>query len=509
MTDSENNPPKDDQDYLDVSEFGSDVDQDVDLDKHFDEDNDEGIFAPSKNDKKKKISPVVIIGVVILVLVVGGGVFYLTKSADAPVSMPVKIASTTEIPPVTSSSAPEIAKQEDGVKNEPAIPGVPTPASDFTKNNTPPSIQAPEIPNSSSDPSIKVVEKTESVAQAVPNAIAPDVPAIPSVPSDHASTLPSEVSKTSEIVPPGVKTVTEDMSAQPDPSGLIPGTKPNVDTAITPEAPTEDELEAAREKINVKKKPEAKTVYFDAPKGKALTDMPPPSINPMREPGESIIIVSRGKRLTEEKSQPENVVVEKGESNAYVESKLIAANRATALGMNDAALDFYNELYKKNPRDPRILMGRAVALQKAGDTQKAIEMYEQLLDIKQNNPEAITNLMGLLGKTQPAVALQNLLELRQKYPNNPSVAAQLGVAYAGAGNLQDGLKYLNMAAGLEPKNPMHPFNMAVICEKLNDRGNAIKYYEQALDVYSLSGVPDGGTFSRDVVYDRLAHLRGN
>jgi Flp pilus assembly protein TadD len=269
-----------------------------------------------------------------------------------------------------------------------------------------------------------------------------------------------------------------------------------------------DSLEAAHEKINVAKKPAPKTVYFDAPKGKALTDIPPPSINPMSEPGRSIIIVHRG-RDTVVKTSPENVVVEKGESNGYVESKLVAANRATALGMNDAALEFYNDLYKKNQRDPRILMGRAVALQKAGDTQKAIDMYEQLLDIQQNNPDAITNLMGLLGKTKPAVALQNLLELRQKYPKNAAVAAQLGVAYADSGNFEDGLKYLNMAAGMEPENPQHLFNIAVLCEKMNDRASAIKYYEQAIDVYSINGASGGGTFSREVVYDRLAQLRGH
>ncbi|PZP52960.1 MAG: occlusion derived virus envelope protein 66, partial [Micavibrio aeruginosavorus] len=181
--------------------------------------------------------------------------------------------------------------------------------------------------------------------------------------------------------------------------------------------------------------------------------------------------------------------------------------RAASLGSNEAALKFYNELYRKNPGDPRIAMGRAVTLQKLGETQKAIDGYRDVLNTEPDNPEALTNLMGLIGKTQPAVAIQNLLDLKERFPRSADVSAQLGLAYAQSGNPQDGLKQLNAAANLQPENPLHYFNMAVIYDRLKDRENAIKYYEQALDVYSVNG--GAGNFSREQIYDRLATLRGS
>ena len=86
--------------------------------------------------------------------------------------------------------------------------------------------------------------------------------------------------------------------------------------------------------------------------------------------------------------------------------------------------------------------------------------------------------------------------------------AQLGVAYADAGNYADAYKNLERAASLDPNNPQHYYNMAVVSEKAGDVPLAIRNYEKALEVDAIYG--DGQrAVSREKIYDRLSIIRGN
>ena len=522
MTDSENKSHQD-EDFIDVvEEFESDAD-DLSDDADFDADNEDGIFAPEK--PKKKSSGFKRTGIVVIIALLSGGAFYFYNQMNSP--LPAAVSSD-----VAANVIPEPVNQP---PTDNTLPAIPTPTSDF--NETPPTTQdaqavvldqnaAPQVPSvqNVTDPATSGISEVGSnsetspplITENNPPEVAPPLPepteAVP-VPDaapiqDVQQPAESQNNSSNNIEANNKALVPEQNSvAQPDPEVLNPA--PPVQSAppketTGKEAPKSSEPEKAHETVKApSKKTEPKMVYFDAPKGKALRDIQPPSIDPMREPGESIIIVHKGS------SPSSDMIVEKGDQSEFVESKLINATRAANLGNYEAALGFYNDLYKKNPNDPRILMGRAVALQKLGENQKAIDAYRDVLDVDEDNPEAITNLMGLIGKTQPAVALQNLLELREQYPRNAAVAAQLGVAYSQSGNPQDGLKYLNMAAGMQPENPLHPFNMAVIYEHLNDREKAIKYYEQALDTFAVNGSGTTTSFSREQIYDRLSVLRGN
>lgn len=256
-------------------------------------------------------------------------------------------------------------------------------------------------------------------------------------------------------------------------------------------------------------------VYFDSPPGKALASIPAPSLDAKRGKGESIIVVNASGKGDAKADKPKKSSTRKKHSDSdkvtieatSLDDKVIGAGRALKLGRYDAAREMYDELYALNPRDPRVLMGRAVLYQKLGETGRAISTYEELLAVTPDNAEAVVNLAGLVRKERPAIALSELLDLRQKYPDNPAVAAQLGVAYADSGNLEDAFRYLQMAADLQPENPQHYFNMAVISERTGDSRRAIEYYERALDADAIHG--DGGAISRNVIYDRLTRLRGH
>lgn len=199
------------------------------------------------------------------------------------------------------------------------------------------------------------------------------------------------------------------------------------------------------------------------------------------------------------------VVVHKQNNAGDFDSILVAAERAFKLERYNAAHDFYKQLYKKNPRDSRVLMGRAVTLHKMGRVNSAILAYEELLERYPDNPEAVVNLMGLIRQDYPSVALQRLLELKEKNPNNPSILAQIGITHSDMGNNAEAIKYLGMASTLEPDNPQHYFNIAILSEKIRDSAGAVKNYEKALEVDAVYG--SGRSVSRELIYDRLTHLR--
>jgi tetratricopeptide (TPR) repeat protein len=246
--------------------------------------------------------------------------------------------------------------------------------------------------------------------------------------------------------------------------------------------------------------------YFDSPDGKMLRDIPAPSMNPIKGKNESIIVVNKQGKKSSQKSSKSSSGKAISIQTTDNDSKIVAAGRALALQRYDAAKEMYDDLYQINPRDSRVLMGRAVLFQKLGQTEDAIASYEEVLKYNPDNAEAVVNLAGLIRKQYPAVALNKLLELRQLYPDNAVVAAQLGVTYADSGNYPDAFHYLSMASSMETNNPQHLYNMAVVAERAGDSAKAIQNYEKALEVDAISG-SGGKTISRERIYDRLTRLR--
>jgi Flp pilus assembly protein TadD len=200
------------------------------------------------------------------------------------------------------------------------------------------------------------------------------------------------------------------------------------------------------------------------------------------------------------------VVVEKSAAASSYEALYVSATRALKLGRYAAAMEMFQTLHSKNRRDVRVLMGLAIAQQGAGFLQSAIETYEDILKLQPDNASAIINLMGLMKDQFPAVTLERLSELRRKYPNNPGVPAQMGHVNAELKQYDNAMRFFEVAASMEPRNPDHIFNMAIIADRKGDVSNAIKLYERALELDASfgSGIK---SLSREQIYDRLVVLR--
>ncbi|MDY0028827.1 MAG: tetratricopeptide repeat protein [Pseudobdellovibrionaceae bacterium] len=393
----------------------------------------------------------------------------------------------------------------------------------------------PEVPEGN-------VVATDSVPR-IEESVAPVVVEIPSTESPAApADIVTPSSDVTDIIPPvvpegGVVVVDKAAEKNVEKSGeVVEKVDPNkgnakifkptetvkhkvrlVDDISSEKAPNDSELagvSSAGEKTA--KKSEADLLheelamdFFDAPPGKILDAMPAPAMDVKRGKTESIIVVhdakSKGgitKASTSSKSSKSTPIQIETTS---LDSKVIAADRALKLGRIDSAKEMFEELYNMNPREPRVLMGRAIIYQKTGENARAISTYEELLAISPNNAEAVINLAGLIRSEQPAVALSRLLELRQKFPDNATIVAQLAISYADSGNLDDALNYLDKAIAMQSNNAQHYFNRAILSERAGRIGQAISFYEKALEVDAIQGGVSG--LPRDVIYDRLARLR--
>lgn len=250
----------------------------------------------------------------------------------------------------------------------------------------------------------------------------------------------------------------------------------------------------------------------------ALQQIKPPGVDGDSQPGADVFydadaldpsgeISKNAPRKVDPQSLPAKklIIVRTSADKDSVTAKLVAAERALALGRYDAAYEFFNAIYAKNPKSSSALMGKAIALQKMGRIDEAINVYEKVLDIKPNHKYAEINMLGLISQKYPKAALNKLSDLYRDEPDNVPVIAQIAVAQTRLGNYKDAMKYLGIAASIEPRNANHLYNMAVVADKAGDKKTAISYYEQALEKDTIYG--GGRTIPREQVFLRLTKLR--
>ncbi len=373
------------------------------------------------------------------------GAAQVLAGSDVAVAPEAMNVAEDQAPVVTPEIVPEVIPEKPAPVAEAAPAPVPTP------------VLTPEPPAAAA----AVTEPT--FVPASPNV----QPALSNAPVEVANPAASPVMNAQEIAPAPVATPSTTVAAPTATSGQA--SAPPAKSAAAP----------------------ASNVYYDSlsqvPTGAMATSVGPREINPVMEPASKMVIVNK----------------DKGEGSEA--SLLVAANRALKLQRYDAALEMYDQLYAKNKRDVRILMGRAVAQQNMGLNESAIQSYEEVLALKPDNAEALVNMMGLVRKQYPEVALRRLLEMYSRHPNNAGIAAQIGITNAGLGHYDDAMRYLGIASTLEPRNAQHLFNMAVAADRQGNKSMAIQLYERALETDVMYGA--SRSVPRENIYDRLSVLR--
>lgn len=135
----------------------------------------------------------------------------------------------------------------------------------------------------------------------------------------------------------------------------------------------------------------------------------------------------------------------------------------------------------------------------------AMNTYQRLLDLNPRDVEALTNYMGLVQKQDPEEALIRLNSLAEQYPDNAAVMGQLGMVHANMMDTPQAFQYFEKAIALDGTNPVYPFNVAVLYDRLGTTTKAYDAYKMTLAL--MSDYPNrAGNIPADVVRGRLSAL---
>lgn len=203
---------------------------------------------------------------------------------------------------------------------------------------------------------------------------------------------------------------------------------------------------------------------------------------------------------------PDSYVVVRKETDGSALAARLKQGRSALMNNNDmAALQMFNEMQQDFPRDNRVSMGRALAMQKLGQYDQALAAYEEILEKDPKNLEALTNMLGILKQQNPSLALEKLAELREAYPFNADIAAQLGVAYASMQSYAEALKYFDIADALKPGNGYVMYNRAVALDRMGQEEKAAAVYRLIVRLAAEGALKE--PVPVEVIRQRLSTMR--
>ncbi len=171
-------------------------------------------------------------------------------------------------------------------------------------------------------------------------------------------------------------------------------------------------------------------------------------------------------------------------------------------GSIETALFYYKKAVDIEPKNTEALFGAAVCYQMLGQNDDAIRAYMDILGIDSNSYQAKNNLIVLIAGKSLAGALDELIGINSKYPDNSFVLAQIGTMYSADSKYFEAMNYLGKAIQIDPSNPLYTYNMAITLDKMGKYNDAYRYYEHTLGLINPS-IP----LDKSVIFDRMTYIR--
>jgi tetratricopeptide (TPR) repeat protein len=179
------------------------------------------------------------------------------------------------------------------------------------------------------------------------------------------------------------------------------------------------------------------------------------------------------------------------------------AYAAYRIGDNQRALSLYNQVLEVDPANRNALLARAAIHMQDGAIDAAIRDYQALLLANPKDSLAMSSLLAVSTYSPRETESQLKLMIREE-PDSPYLNFALANAYGAQKRWQEAQRHYFKALQHNPSDPNYAYNLAVSLEHISQPSSAITYYQRALDNFT-NGL---ATFNRDVVNQRL-ELLGN
>lgn len=147
-----------------------------------------------------------------------------------------------------------------------------------------------------------------------------------------------------------------------------------------------------------------------------------------------------------------------------------------------AALEVLDRGLRQNPKDERLLFAKGVLFEKMGNTEKALELMQQVLAVNDKNALAL-NFIGYsyVEKNSHMDEAKNLLERALKLqPEDGFITDSLGWYYYQTGEDALALQFLRKANRLSPKEPTILEHLGDLYLKKANKLKARDFFEQSL-----------------------------
>jgi tetratricopeptide (TPR) repeat protein len=155
-------------------------------------------------------------------------------------------------------------------------------------------------------------------------------------------------------------------------------------------------------------------------------------------------------------------------------------------GMEDKTLDMYEKLAKTDPGHADDYITRAGAIaEKQGSDEKAIAIYQSLLDQKRSNVDARQKIIKLYEKNKKwDKVIEHVKVLLELDPKNADLYLYLSDISYKKNDVNAALAAVEKAQKLRPDDSSIFVQLAVLSEKAKKNDQAIEYYQKALKTNS-------------------------
>ncbi len=169
-------------------------------------------------------------------------------------------------------------------------------------------------------------------------------------------------------------------------------------------------------------------------------------------------------------------------------------------GDTGKAQQLYQKVLQQEPNNRDALLGMAAIALKHKQPDQATAYYSKLLELDPADPEALAALIGLRGQSDP---IQSESRLEKDLAQNPQADAAhfaLGNLYAQQSRWAEAQQSYFRAYSIAPGNADYAFNLAVSLDHLNQGKLALDYYQRAL------AQPGPANFDKSSVQTRIKEL---
>lgn len=158
-------------------------------------------------------------------------------------------------------------------------------------------------------------------------------------------------------------------------------------------------------------------------------------------------------------------------------------NAYTALmgGDTQRAIEIYKNIVASDPRNEDALFGLAATYHRIGQVEQAQPFYGMLLKQNPNHREGLNNFLVLVSDESPQDALPELERLEQRNPDFAPIPAQIAIVLDKLGYPDQAEERMLRAIDIAPDNSTYKYNLAVMLDRHGKYADASALYGMLIE----------------------------